>query len=63
MSGDKIICAGGKVPLVPFLAEGRTTLQEACLGGELLRKARVYLCKLIGLRLQASSRRHEENPC
>ena len=63
MSGDKIICRSEEVSLRPFQAEGRKLCRKLAWRGELLRKARVYLCKLIGLRLQAFSRRHEENPC
>lgn len=63
MSGDKIICASGEVPLVPFLAENRKLCRKLAWRGELLRKTRVYLGKLIRLRAQASSRRHEESPC
>ena len=63
MSGDKIICASGKVSLAPFQAEGRKLCGKLAWRGELLRKARVYLGKLIGLRVQAPSRLHEESAC
>ena len=63
MSGDKIICASGKVPLAPFQAEGRKLCGKLAGRGELLRKTRVYLGKLIRLRAQASSKRYEENAC
>lgn len=63
MSGDKIICASGEVSLAPFQAEERKLCRKLAWRGELLRKARVYLGKLIRLRVQASSRRNEESAC
>ena len=63
MSGDKIICASGNVPLAPFQAEGRKLCGKLAWRGELLRKTRVYLGKLIRLRVQTSSRLNEENAC
>ncbi|SDO58451.1 hypothetical protein SAMN05216213_101367 [Ectopseudomonas guguanensis] len=63
MSGDKIICVSEKVSLAPFQAEGRKLCGKLAWRGELLRKARVYLGKLIRLRVQTSSRRNEENAC
>jgi len=63
MSSDKIICSSGEVPLAPFQAEGRKLCGKLAWRGELLRKARVYLGKLIRLRAQASSMRNEESAC
>ena len=63
MSGDKIICASGNVPLAPFQAEGRKLCGKLAWRGELLRKTRVYLGKLICLRAQASSKPNEERAC
>ena len=63
MSGDKIICRSEEVSLRPFQAEGRKLCGKLAWRGELLRKARVYLGKLIRLRVQTSSRRNEENAC
>jgi len=63
MGGDKIIRAGGKVPLAPFLAERRELCGKLAWRGELLRKTRVYLGKLIRLRAQTSSERYEESAC
>ena len=63
MSGDKIICVSEKVSLAPFQAEGRKLCGKLAWRGELLRKTRVYLGKLIRLRAQASSKPHEESAC
>ena len=63
MSGDKIICAGGQDPLVPFRTEKRKLCGKLAWRGELLRKTRVYLGKLIRFRAQASFKRHEESAC
>lgn len=63
MSGDKIIRTSGEVPLVLFLTESKKLCRKLAWRGELLRKALVYLCKLVGFRLQGSFMRHEENPC
>lgn len=63
MSGDKIICASGEVSLAPFQPEKRKLWGKLAWRGELLRKARVYLGKLIRLRAQAFSKRNEENAC
>ncbi|RRV36735.1 hypothetical protein EGJ86_14955 [Pseudomonas sp. o96-267] len=63
MSGDKIICASGKVPLALFPAEKSNLCGKLAWRGELLRKTRVYLGKLIRLRAQASSKPHEESAC
>lgn len=63
MSGDKIICVSGKFSLAPFQAEGRKLCGKLAWRGELLRKTRVYLGKLIRLRAQTSSGRYEESAC
>lgn len=63
MSGDKIICASGDVSLSPFQPEKRKLCGKLAWRGELLRKARVYLGKLICLRVQASFKRNEESAC
>ena len=63
MSGDKIICASGKVPLALFPAEKSNLCGKLAWRGELLLKTRVYLGKLIRLRVQTSSERCEESAC
>lgn len=63
MSGDKIIRVIGNVSFTPFPAEKNRLCGKLAWRGELLRKVRVYLGKLIRLRVQALSRPHEESAC
>lgn len=63
MSDNKIICASGKDSLALFRAEYRELCGKLAWRGELLHRARVYLGKLICLRVQASFKRNEESAC
>ncbi|GIZ11138.1 hypothetical protein NCCP436_05540 [Pseudomonas sp. NCCP-436] len=63
MGDDKIISVSGKDLLTLFRAESRELCGKLAWRGELLHRARVYLGKLICLRVQASFKRNEESAC
>ncbi|CAI8781401.1 conserved hypothetical protein [Pseudomonas sp. IT-196MI5] len=62
-SDDKIIRAAGSTRAALFVRAKSAPAGNLPGGGELLRKARVYVCKSGGLLLQASSELIEECSC
>ena len=62
-SDDKIIRAAGLSRAALFVRAKSEPAGNLLGGGELLRKARVYVCKSGGLLLQASSELIEECSC